>query len=193
MMGDKLTVDANSEDGTVWFVITSSSGLQYKELLWLREGFGIDDVCQAVLATGWVRQLEGGELRLTSDIRCETLRDMVEAVFGYFIEPGVPGIQLREIQSAVSEYDSVFALRRVIPLYAFAWLDVILREDLADEARSANRIWVKSNLALDLARLRDRRVAELVARYSPQGSAGAIGPLAPSQPTRQPTESRAIG
>ena len=190
MIGDKLTLDYKPDEGIVWLIVTSTSGLQHKELILLRNGFGPEDIREAVIATGWVEPV-GGELQLTSDISCESLRDVVEAMLGYFVEPGVPGIELREIMSAVSEFDSVHELRRAISLYAYAWLDVMVRDDLADEARSTHRIWQHSEVVIDLARNCDRRVKELVARYSKRTTLGPIGAMAPSMPTRKPAESRA--
>lgn len=190
MIGDKLTFDYDSDEHTVWLIVTSASGVQQKELILLRDGFGVDDVSEAVMATGWIGQV-GDEMQLVQDISCASLRDVVDAMLGYFVQSGVPGIELKEIQSAVSEYDSVHELRGVLSPYAFAWLDIMVRDDLADVARSATRIWSKSKIVIDVARHCDRRVAELVAHYSSAASPSKIGPLAASMPTRQATSSRA--
>jgi hypothetical protein len=67
----------------------------------------------------------------------------------------------------------------------------MVREDLADEARSAHRIWLHSKVVLDLKRYCDRRVGELVARYSQPAATTPLGGMAPSVPTRKTDASRA--
>ena len=186
MNGYKLTLESDEDDRSVWLITESTSGIRQKEIVWLREGFGLDDVREAITATGWVQQ-DGDELRFTSagDSLCgRTISDVLEDIFGYFNAPGNPTDELREVQSAVTEYEAMRESKLDIPLYAYAWLDMTVREDLADEARSARDLWATSTVAIDLARNRERRVEELFSRYS-QREARAIGRMAGSLPTRK--------
>ncbi len=89
MTGDRISLDYSPGDRIVWLLYDSDQGTEQRNLFWLRDSFGIDDVREAIISTGWVEQ-QGGELRLRSDVRCEVLRDVVEAMLGYFELPGVP-------------------------------------------------------------------------------------------------------
>ena len=48
------------------------------------------------------------------------------------------------------------------PLWSFAWLDLIVRDEIADAARSEADPWVSDRLELNLAKLRDRRLKQVL-------------------------------
>lgn len=133
----------------------------------MREGFEISDVRAALLASGLVRA-EGESFRLAEFIGAERLADLVSSMLSRFDSPEVPGEALLEVHSMLQVFLSGSDSTVEIPLMATAWLDVIVREDLADEARSANEVWSKSKLIIEPKFHRDRRMKELVKRFTPR-------------------------
>ena len=193
MNGSRLTLELDEDDHVIWLITKSSGGIQHRDLVRLRESFSLDDVRSAVLATGWVSQ-DGEELRFTSAfdshrLFARSLSDVVEDMFSYFNSPDDPTDELLAVQLAVAEYEGAGEPRLDIPPYAYAWLDIMLREDVADEARSTKDIWAKSEVTIELDRNREHWIEELLSRYS-QPATRATSRMAGSLPTRKPDAAR---
>ena len=192
MNGYKLTLELDDDDSMVWLIAIATNGKQQKDVVRLRDGFGIGDVRAAALATGWVRQ-DGDELHFTnacnSGVFGGSLSNLIADMFSYFNAANDPTDELHEVQSAVAEYEGVKESRLDIPPYAYAWLDIMLREVIADQARGSKDIWAKSEGAIELDRAREHWVAALLARYA-QPSAGTVSRMAGSRPTRNRDTSR---
>jgi len=187
MRTDKLWVSYDDDDGWVTFHQKSFFGDVRTGSFQLDRGFTIDHVHEALLATGWVGQRGDGYVA-DSSVSCQDPCDTVKEMFHYFKAPGVPHEDLVRIQNAVNEYDLVQDAAVEIPLWAYAWLDLIARDKIADEARSVRDIWSDRQLTIDLEEHCDRYVGELVARYSrPTRSSLGTGKMAPSSRHRHET------
>jgi hypothetical protein len=135
----------------------------------LPDGFGPDEVRELLLATGLVRA-DGEFYRLVQFIRAEHLSEILSEMLAQFDSPGVPCEELLEVQAAVEDYQSGIGSSSDIPLIALAWLDVMVRQDIAEEARSSDEIWSKTKFVVETKAHRDRRMKELLKRYSQQPS-----------------------
>jgi hypothetical protein len=188
MAGNKLSLEYDEDDRAVWLTVESPYGIQQRQAIWLRDEFALEHVQAAILATGRASQNDG-EYRLSSDIRCEQLCAIVESILDLFDAPDVPSRQLQDLQTALAEQDIIPSANTDISLYALAWLDVMVREDLADAARGATDIWRKSEISIDVETHCQRRVTELLSRF-PHIKAKQFGRLAGSIPTRHTDKSR---
>ena len=131
----------------------------------LPKGFGIAEVREALLASGQVRA-EGDSIRLVEFIGAELLAELISSMLSRFDSPGIPGDELLEVRSILQDFQSGFDSTVEIPLMAIAWLDVTVREDLADEVRGANEVWSKPKFTVETTYHRQRRMTELLKRYS---------------------------
>jgi hypothetical protein len=179
MLDDKLTL-IYDEPFRLAVLQLASAPSQQGSLL-LRAGFSVEFLREAILATGWVRA-DGEHFRLTSQVRIEFLCDVLADMLQLFDTPDEPSRELRDIEMAVAAYQREVGSAIAIPLLALAWLDAIVREDLADEARSAVHVWSAEHLAVECEAHRQRRMKELVQRYS--ATEGIATRLAPSSATR---------
>lgn len=164
MLGDALRLEYEDDQHIVWLMIASEA-TETKDPLRLRSGFSPVDVCEALSAAGFIEP-RGADWILTTDSRCETMRDVAQQMLEYFDAPGVPRNELLEVQAAVSQYTMVPESGVEIPLMACAWLDVIVRQDLADEARNADAIWNRPQVVIELESICDRRVEQLMQRLA---------------------------
>ncbi len=186
MLDDKLTL-IYDEPYRLAVLQLASAPAQQGSLL-LREGFPLEFLREAILATGWVRA-DGQQFRLTSQVRVEFLCDVLADMLQLFDTPDQPSRELREVAAAVAEYQVEVGAAIAIPTLAFAWLDAIVREDLADEARSAVRVWSVENIAVECEAHRQRRMKELLQRYAAAEQIATR--LAPSAATRSTPSNRA--
>ena len=180
MPHDKLIVESCEP---LWAVLRVIRDGETADQSWLplTSDFTVDDVAEALLATGWVQR--GADHQLVSAGKsCRALGDVVTELFTYFVRRNEPRAALLRVQEAVAEYESVRELAPRIPLWAYAWLDLVVREDLADEARSAQSVWEQRPLTLRTQEHCDRRVQELVARYAE--TAAKTGRMTPSRRSR---------
>lgn len=147
-------------------------------------GFELEDIRAALLATNYVRE-SGGTFRLAEHISAEHLSEMVSAMLGQFDAPGVPGNALLQLQAIVDDYKSGTGSNVEIPWMAIAWLDFVVRQDIAEESRDSDEIWSKPKFVVDSKGHKERRLAQLVKRFSP-----ATAPLRRMTPssTQLPTE-----
>lgn len=182
MGGEQLQLQYDQDDHAVWLVVSRvGAGRPDQELLRLREGFGLEQVRQALLATGWVHQHDD-DLWLKYGLDLAVVQDVAQRMLDYFETPAEPRSMLLEVQAAVEAYDAVQQDEVHIPLIAYAWLDIMVREDLADEARSAKRIWTDPALVIEIESHSRRRVDELCKRYASRPPMR----MAPSKRKRHP-------
>jgi hypothetical protein len=189
MLSHQLTISYNDDDGWVDFHKKSPYGNVDTFGFELPNGFTIACVYQAVLATGWVERRGEGYVAERS-VRCTDLCRTVEEMFLYFDGPEEPSGRLLQIREAVGEYFVVQDADLDIPLWAYAWLDLIVRDDMADEARCADDVWKNRELVINSESHCHRRVKELVARYSQAAAEPSTGTgrMAPSSRERRRTD-----
>jgi hypothetical protein len=169
MINDELLIDF--EESTQLARLANGSNKADKGLIIVPSGFTLTDLHEALLATGYVRDI-GNSLRLGDLISADQLADMVSGMLGLFAAPGVPTNGLLEVQTAVEDFQSGVESNASIPLMAIAWLDYIVRQDIADESRNSAEIWSKNKYVVETKAHKDLRIKQLVARYSRSTSAG---------------------
>jgi hypothetical protein len=180
MRSEILTITAS--DAGRWVELRTKSGGRAtgQYAFELRRHFTCLDVRAALLATGWVEERKD-ELHLVNWIGCATIGEIVQEMFSYFDRADQPREELLKVIEAVESLAPSGAALELIPIWAYAWLDLIVREDLADEARSAGDVWRERTIKLTTEQHCRERVAELIARYTPSD---LRQPLAPSQRQR---------
>jgi len=188
MLADKLTLMYDAPFRLA--VLQLASVPPQQGSLLLREGFSIEFLREALLATGWVRS-DGDQFRLTSHVRTEFLCDVLSDMLNLFDAPDQPSRELRDVAAAVANYQIELGSAIDVPLLALAWLDAMVREDIADEARSALRTWSKESIPVECQAHRERRMKELLQRYAAAEPAAVR--LAPSVGTRAAAKSAKSG
>jgi hypothetical protein len=183
MLDDKLMITYDGQFQLATLRLESSPPQQCSLLV--REGFSLGNLHDALLATGWAR-IEEQQYRLDCHVRVDFLADVLSNMLNLFDAPEQPSRELLAVRAAVAEHQRDLGSDIAIPDLALAWLDVIVREDIADEARSSEQIWSQANLSVECLSHRERRIKELLVRYSQ--SAGVEMRLAPSTATRSAAE-----
>jgi hypothetical protein len=164
MRGDPLKLEQDPDEPVVWLVAGSPAcGGQDRGQVQLRDGFEVQQVRAALLATDSVDEQQG-TLRLTEPTSCAALAELAERMLDYFETPTQPRPRLQEVQSAVEQQTS--RPGDAMPLMALAWLDIIVREDLADVARGAAGIWTDRQLLIETEPHCHRRLEEVRQRYA---------------------------
>lgn len=179
MLDDKLMITYDGQFQLATLRLESSPPQQSSLLL--REGFSLANLHEALIATGWAR-VEERHYRLDCHVRVDFLADVLSNMLNLFDAPESPSRELLAVRTAVAEHQHELGSDIAIPDLALAWLDVIVREDIADEARCSEQIWSQANLSIECLSHRQRRIKELLVRYSQ--SAGVEMRLAPSTATR---------
>jgi len=180
-------IQIDYDDGDLdWFVLREidvANGRQVAKSLLASNGFDLRQLRDALLATGSVHDREGC-LVPQRDVTALALSKFVSEMFEYFLTPDVPGPELRVVRVAVDAYDEASHYENQIPMFAYAWLDIMVREDLAEEVRGTLDVWDRSPLAVDRQRCCQRRVEELFARYEVDAAGQAANRMAPSSRRR---------
>lgn len=179
MLDDKLTITYDEQFQLATLRLESTPPQQCSLLV--REGFSLGNLHDALLATGWAR-IEEQHYRLDCHVRVDFLADVLSNMLNLFDAPEQPTGELLAVRAAVAEHQRELGSDIAIPDLALAWLDVIVREDIADEARSSEQIWSQANLSVECLSHRQRRIKELLVRYSQPASVELR--LAPSTATR---------
>jgi hypothetical protein len=189
MYHERIMIDADV-DGWVRFTRPHGfGGGNSHDALEIPPGFVFDDILAAVDATGWVVE-RGGERWIQDHIGCDQMVRTVERMLSYFDRSDEATDELRGIKDQVDERFKDAVDDMEIPLWACAWLDVVLRDDLADAARSASAPWEHDRLTIDVGRLRDARIRELRHRYAQPRAVPAAQRLAGSVRTRDAVNAR---
>ena len=193
MSGFSYTIHLEADEGDekagrIWLIARASNAdLQFSHPIY-SSTFNAADLHQVLIATPWVTEHEG-HLRLKNDVWHKNLADVVEEMLTYFDAPDEPQQRLLEVKLAVKECDVVQESSLEFSIYAYAWLDVMIREDLADEARTAHDIWLNDAISIDCKAVCNRRVEQLTSWHSAAGMR-IVGRMAGSVPTREVDESR---
>jgi hypothetical protein len=183
MVPDRLLIEFGEDDDWVRLRREVRRGPDDEALFELPPAFSREDVRIALLATGQVSERDA-ELVLAADGNCRSLSRLMGEMFSYFDSSEQPSAQLREVQAAVSEYGLTPATCPAMPLWALAWLDLVVREDLADDARSREGIWSDPDFVVHVEPHCRRRVDELLRRYNQPVVEVPIGRMASSSRTR---------
>lgn len=150
----------------------------------LPHGFELEDIREALLASNYVRE-SGETFRLAEHVGAEYLSEMVSAMLAQFDSPGVPGDSLLQLQTIVDDYQSGTGSSVDVPWMAIAWLDFVVRQDIAEESRDSDEIWSKPKFVVDTKSHKERRLAQLVKRFSP--ASAPLRRMTPSS-TKLPAE-----
>jgi hypothetical protein len=159
-MHDPIAIELDEDERWVVFRRTrrEQRGEFARDLMQLPPGFTLPDVLEAALATGLVTRKKSA-LLLEATTGCNALASYIDAMLGYFAAPGKPSRRLARIVELVREG---YELEESLPLWSFAWLDVIVREEIAEAAREQVDPWGADRLELEFTAIRDRRVADVL-------------------------------
>jgi hypothetical protein len=191
MPWDELTID--TDDHTGWIVLRRATGASdhargaFPAPRWLAR----ENLVAALTATPWTT-MRGGRLIIDGEIACRRLAAMIEDMVSCFTRDGRPDARLEQVRSHLAdEFAEALKLERV-SWWHCAWLDVAVREDAADLARSGRDLWRSDALTIELDAIRRRRVEKLAERIAGAAAAkdAASRRLASSARSR---ESRAKG
>ncbi len=183
MFTDRLLIEFDEDDD--WVRLRRADGCEADDeaLFQLAPGFSRDDVRTALLATGQVTQ-HGSDWVIAQGGSCRSLGQLLGEMFTYFDGPDQPSPELREVQAAVADYGLTPATCPAMPLWALAWLDLAVREDLADDARSREGVWSSPDFVIHAEAHCRRRVEELLRRYNQPATQVPSGRMAASDRTR---------
>jgi hypothetical protein len=181
-MHDPIAIELDEDERWVVFRRTAREqrGEFARDLMQLPPGFTLPDVLEASLATGLVIAKNSG-LLLDSKTGCNDLAKSIDAILGCFKAPGKPTPRLARV---VKQIRAGFDVEDSLPLWSYAWLDLVVREDIADAARESVDPWGSDRLELELASLRDRRVAEALQIHRGRTSAAGEHRLSKSKRSR---------
>lgn len=118
--------------------------------------------------------------RLTSAADVRQLATWLSQTLAYFAGPDEPAPRLWTVIAAVRAEFTAVQRGYNIALEAYAWLDVRLRDELAEEVRAADDLWKEDELRLDLEARRERLVADWLRRFE----SAPFGEFEPSKRTR---------
>jgi hypothetical protein len=161
----RLVVEFDEDDGWVTFSKENARDQDYDSLQ-LRHKFTVDHLMDAAVATNWVVQ-RNAEYWIESSISAKTLVEYVREMLDYFDGPDRPKQCLVQVVRAAHGYLGwSSAQKSTIPLWGYAWLDLSLREEVGEAARSTSDLWSGHELTIDLEKLRQARLEKFAAQYS---------------------------
>ncbi|MEO1617673.1 MAG: hypothetical protein AAFV88_17615 [Planctomycetota bacterium] len=147
MRGDSLTIADAAENGVISLQVASVAGVRHYSFS-LGEAWSIQDM-QAVLDACWWFEREGQGWKLTADRPIDEIADWIFDVTRRFDSPEQPDDSLRDAKDAIESNQAVGSLVPSITWMEVAWLDLFLREAVADQIRSAEGTFVASDLWSD--------------------------------------------
>jgi hypothetical protein len=169
-MHDPIAMELD-EDGK-WIVFRRTHREQggdfARGLLELPPRYTLADVSAAARATGLV-VARNDDFLLDATTGCNALANYIDRLFGYFEKPGKPAADLKRV---IEQVRRRFEVEDDLPLWSYAWLDLIVRDDLADAARSEADPWAADELTLDVAKVRNRRLKEVLEVHRRMTTAG---------------------
>jgi hypothetical protein len=183
LMHDPIAIELDDDGKWIVFRRTQreQSGDFARGLLELPPRFTLADVCEAALATGLV-VAKNNQFFLDAATGCKALAVYIDGILGYFEAAGSPGPALARV---IQEIHDHFDLDQDLPLWCYAWLDLVVHDDIAEAARSESQPWRMDRLVLELAALRDRRVTEVIEAHRAQAAGGGTMVWERSQPPRE--------
>jgi hypothetical protein len=179
MLGKRLRIDFSEDAGYAWFTTTEVyTASEEKHVVRVPEGFRMEDLHQAVLATGWVREANEDSLLVDRDVDCLRLGCLVEEMLFVVEVParednesdGLCRSRLKRVRERMRRFSE-----ESLTCWELAWLEIMVREDLADLVRTSEMIWGTEPIRLDvcpviehrLEQLRLRRKATMTPRLTP--------------------------
>jgi hypothetical protein len=180
-MHDPIAIELDEDERWVVFRRTrrEQRGEFARDLMQLPPGFTLPDVLEAALATGLV-VAKNSSLFLDAKTGCNDLAKYIDAMLSYFQAPEKPAPRLaRVVKQIRRQFDA-----DELPLWSFAWLDLVVREDIAEAARENVDPWGADRLELEFAAVRDGRVAEAIDAYRARSEAPGERRLAKSKRSR---------
>ena len=185
MRYDKLTVRFDDSDD---WVILESIALDGKVIdqgsCELPTGFTLEQVESALLATGWVERRDSGYV-LVDEIACQSFADTLAEMLRYVDASGAPSAKLGDVRAAAEHYLEAQVLQH-IPLWALAWLDVMVRGDVADAARSVENLWSQPQVIINIEPHARQRFTHLATRYAAAADAPRQAPARRRRSSRDP-------
>ncbi|MGE0756682.1 MAG: hypothetical protein AB7O38_06665 [Pirellulaceae bacterium] len=173
----------------IWLsVSTDEPPSEHRHWLCRGHSFTEADIREALLATSWVRP-HTGTLQVAGEVWHQQLADVVRAMLGYFVTSGVPRDELLTVHEAVRARAAQRGHTAEVPLWTCAWLDVLVRDDLAGEARRVRDIWTVPHLIVPCQAACERRLDAWL-EESRMRAARLAERLAPSRHTRQAPPAR---
>ncbi len=157
MYYERLSIEP-TDDGWIRFSCPDRlwAGESANSLLQPKRGFDLDSILTAVFATGWT-ELRDGQWRILSSQNCRDLVCLLDEMLEYFDGPQQPHPEVLQIQEQVDALladDPHAGAAFNLTLWHYARLDLLLRENLADAARSLDGIWVREDHLLDVRGVR---------------------------------------
>ena len=131
-----------------WVILRREESVDRPSGFRLDAAFDTSDVVAAACATGWVVQ-RGGECWISDEADCDALGDLVNEMLFYFLRSGEPSPELLDLRERVKPYwhdngDS----RSPLSLWTTACLDLMAREQIADEVLQLEDVWQKPVLEM---------------------------------------------
>lgn len=132
----------------------------------LDDAFDTSDVVAAACATGWVVR-RNDDCWVSSKIDCEALGDFVNEMLFYFFRSGEPRPELVRLREHIKQFwNDGDQPQSPLSLWASAYLDLKVRERLAEQARQAEDVLGQPVLQLSVHTELRECVCELAARYA---------------------------
>lgn len=132
----------------------------------LDDAFDASDVIAAACATGWVVQRDG-DCWVLDGADCDALGEQVNEMLFYFLRSGEPRPELVRLRERIKPFwQDESRSRSPLSLWATAYLDLVVRERIADEARQAEDLWERPVLQLEVDVHLQKCVEELAGRYA---------------------------
>ena len=160
MPWDELIIEADARDGWIALRRTRGESDHARGTIPARRSITREELVAALTATPWAA-MHDGRLVVAGDIACRRLAALIDEMLGCFTRSGSPDVRLAQVRSRLAgDFAAELELDRV-SWWHCAWLDVAVREDLADAARSADALWTSDNLSIELVSIRRHRVEQL--------------------------------
>jgi hypothetical protein len=161
----RLLVDCDEDDGWVTFRKDNTHNPDWDSLQ-LRNKFTLDHLMDAAVATRWVVQ-RNAEYWIDAGVSVKTLVEYLREMLDYFDGPDRPNKGLVQIVRAADAYLGWGCDREsTIPLWGYVWLDLTLREEVGEAARSTGDLWSGDELTIDLKKLRAARLEQFAEQYA---------------------------
>lgn len=163
MPWDELSIEPEEHVGWIALRRARGEGDHARGALLARRKLPRETLVAALTATPWCA-MRGGRLVIASDVACQRLAAVVEDMLACFQRDGSPDVRLEQVKACLAaDFAEHLELARV-SWWHCAWLDVAVREDAADAARSAGNLWTSDVVTIPLHTIRRRCVEELAHR-----------------------------
>jgi hypothetical protein len=187
MTQERLSLEYDADRHCVNFVFTSFAGTS-TETVWLRDGLMLDDVCHALVVIPSVSEVNGDFL-LPHFCDGRALCRVVSAMLDYFESSGKPRPELLAVRSAVRNYLAPKDEKALPDLFSCAFLDVMLRDAIIEEATCLDDVWSKQrDIVISIERHRTSLIDSLIGQ--PLTTAKPVARMASNLPSRDQANSQ---